>query len=48
MDIQGKVLQMKKLNYSDQSRTTSISIGNLTPGIYILRSEGMAWKIMVR
>ncbi len=48
IDLQGNVLQLKKLNYSDQSRTTEISIGNLTPGIYILLSEGLAWKIMVR
>jgi len=48
VDIQGKVLQLKKVYYSEQNKTTSFSIGNLSPGIYLLRSEGLAWKIMVR
>ncbi|HEY3372852.1 MAG TPA: T9SS type A sorting domain-containing protein, partial [Prolixibacteraceae bacterium] len=48
VDIQGRMMQLKNLHYSDQNKTTVFTIGNLTPGIYVLRSEGLAWKIMVR
>lgn len=48
VDLQGKVLQLKKEFYSDQNKTMVISFGNLRSGIYFLRSEGMAWKILVR
>jgi len=48
VDLQGKVLQLKKVYYSDQNKTTVLTVGNISPGIYFLRSEGLAWKIMVR
>lgn len=48
VDLHGKVLQLKKVYYSDQNKTTVFSIVNLSSGIYFLRSEGSAWKIMVR
>lgn len=48
VDLQGKVLQLKKEYHSDRNKTTVLSFGNLSPGIYFLRSEGSAWKILVR
>lgn len=48
VDLNGKVLQLKKEYYSDRNKTTVLSFGNLRSGIYFLRSEGSAWKILVR
>lgn len=48
IDLQGKVLQLKKVSYSDQNNITILTIGNLSSGIYLLRSEGLSWKILVR
>ncbi len=48
VDMQGKSVQLKKLFYSEQNKTTVFTIGNLPSGIYVLRFDGFAGKIMVR
>ena len=47
VDLQGRILPINKGSYSDGNNTTVLNLGNVSPGIYILRSEGIAWKIKV-
>lgn len=47
VDLKGRALPVRKSSFSDGNNTTVLILAVDAPGIYILRSEGAAWKIKV-
>lgn len=47
-DMQGNTLPLKRVRFTEQNKTSTLSLGSLTPGIYFLRSEGSTWKIVLQ
>ena len=48
VDMAGKTFAVEKVNYNLLSKTTTLNVGNLSKGLYVIKNKKDSWKILVR
>jgi hypothetical protein len=48
LDVQGRIHPLRIISSSGHKGTTVLYLGDAPQGIYILRTEGMAWKLVIQ
>lgn len=46
-DLQGRSIPVQSVNYSDRFNKTTLQLGDVAKGIYIITAGGQSWKLLV-